>query len=401
MRYEDRGTLGFGGGGRGKRFKQGGDLRGPVAGSKRGTCRLVPCRVLFLLFIALTLCLLSCQRERSEISLRKFPFPYQAALAICSDVDYTSAQEFKEIHRTFEEIGLPLAGSFWMYNPKPYYTPKGYSRERLVEGMAYFEGLSSALSPEADKIREFYRRGWLDSLHSYGNFSTPRHRFSREMAVSSINQLREHGIKIIVWINHGNEYNTQNLNRGIGYHRGAQKDSKEYHADLTTRYGIKFVWNMGMTNIVGQDRHISSWEAMDFDVRHPFSSLMRFVKLFVGDETIWTLNKDNRVIEPFELDDGTSVYVFKRFNNHPENIWKGAGAKDLARQLAPNIIRKLEECGGYMVVYTHLGLNYPFDDASLAALRYVAAEYQQGRVWVTTTSQLLAYNLAYRYLKWN
>ena len=62
------------------------------------------------------------------VSLRKFPFPFQAAMTICSDIDETrSSDEFLEIQRFLNTrsttsmgngIGLEIGNSFFFYNHK-------------------------------------------------------------------------------------------------------------------------------------------------------------------------------------------------------------------------------------------------------------------------------------------
>src|SRR3990170_7384841 len=65
---------------------------------------------------------------KSSIFLRKFPYPYKAALAIASDIDSTSTlekfleiQEFlntKNITNMGEGVGLDIGNSFFMFHPK-------------------------------------------------------------------------------------------------------------------------------------------------------------------------------------------------------------------------------------------------------------------------------------------
>lgn len=53
------------------------------------------------------------------VTLRKFPYPYRAALAICSDIDGCTSKVFLEVHRYLNlDFGLPVADSFW---GKPFY----------------------------------------------------------------------------------------------------------------------------------------------------------------------------------------------------------------------------------------------------------------------------------------
>ena len=62
-----------------------------------------------------------------QVGLRKFPYPYKAALAICSDIDNTETlEEFLEIQKFLNTntmtslgrgLGLEIGNSFLMYAP--------------------------------------------------------------------------------------------------------------------------------------------------------------------------------------------------------------------------------------------------------------------------------------------
>lgn len=56
--------------------------------------------------------------------LRKFPYPYNAMLSICSDIDGTTLNKFEEYHKFLNTkgdsiygkgLGLDIGDSFWVY----------------------------------------------------------------------------------------------------------------------------------------------------------------------------------------------------------------------------------------------------------------------------------------------
>jgi len=60
----------------------------------------------------------------SSISLRPFPYPFRAALAICNDADLLTHQSFRRLHRFLSTdadtewgpgLSLQLGGSFFMF----------------------------------------------------------------------------------------------------------------------------------------------------------------------------------------------------------------------------------------------------------------------------------------------
>ena len=115
-----------------------------------------------------------------KIELLKYPYPYQAALAICSDIDGTRLQDFIAMHRFLNtdqdtELGkglqLPIADSFWMTD-RPHLPDAAFS---------YFNGSDGTVSDAAPIIRDGIRAGIIDVMHGYGNFGS-RGDFTRTLA---------------------------------------------------------------------------------------------------------------------------------------------------------------------------------------------------------------------------
>lgn len=320
------------------------------------------------------------------VELRKFPYPYKAALTVCSDIDYTPTMaKFVEMHRYFEDLGLEIGDTFWMYcNAGKHFT--------------YFEGLQPVKSEKAEQIRKLVRAGYLDCLHTYGNFSRSGG-FTREMAAAAIEELERNGMRVTVWVNHGDEHNTQNLNRGVDSMRGAHPGAPEYHIDLTVKYGIKFVWNTEVTDTIGQDRPITLREIGPVGWRHPVGTAVTVAKAHLGQKTRQSMTRDNRLLRPLELGDGTTVYVFRRYGTWAHGGI--AGARDLIGQLSAETLDTLVANRGYMIVYTHLGKGYPWDTEVDAAFHRLARRQSEGDIYVTTTSKLLQYNLVHNGLVWD
>ena len=118
----------------------------------------------------------------NRVNLRKFPYPFKAAVAICNDIDETTTvDEFLEIQKflnTTREtsigkgVGLEIGNSFWMYSAD------------LKDNFTYFKGLTPGPSENASIIRDFIKSGYLDVIHTFGNFSRVGG-FKREMAVKA------------------------------------------------------------------------------------------------------------------------------------------------------------------------------------------------------------------------
>ena len=172
-------------------------------------------------------------------ALRRFPYPYRAALTICNDADLLTVQSFRRLHRylnTTEStpwgkgLQLPLGQSFFLFR-----SPESPNRFSL------FDGLSSRLGRDASFMLECARGGLLDVLHTYGCF-TRAEDFSRRLAKGGLDTLERHGVKIEVWVNHGQPTNVQCLGPASAWMVGDVVGSPYYHSDLTLEYGIRWVW---------------------------------------------------------------------------------------------------------------------------------------------------------------
>jgi len=202
----------------------------------------------------------------SEVALRKFPYPYRAAIAICSDIDNTeSLEKFLEIQKFLdtremtsmgEGVGLEIGNSFFFYEP-----PDG--------AISYF--LSGP--PVRETIISFIKSDQIDVMHSYGKKSD----FTREDAIRSLVELKKNNCNIDVWVDH--DKSKSNFGDDVTFGLGDHPDSKAYHADLTLNYGIKFVWLGRVTMIVGQSDAITLETFTSiFDSDHPLYSLINISK---------------------------------------------------------------------------------------------------------------------------
>jgi len=336
---------------------------------------------------------------KSQVALRKFPYPYRAAIAICSDIDNTETlekfleiQKFldsKEMSSMGEGVGLEIGNSFFFYEP-----PDG--------AISYF--LSGP--PVMETIISFIKSGQIDVLHSYGKKSD----FTREDAIKSLAELKKNNCKIDVWVDH--DRSMSNIGDDVTFGLGDHPDSRAYHADLTLNYGIKFVWLGRVTMIAGQSVPVT-WEAFAgiFDEHHVVRSSINIGKeiaknaMGVFGSKKYAMQKDNDLLRIVKLDDGNKVYEFTRFDNFWEGVSTGGTNKRLAYALSERTLKRLKDTEGYMVVYTHLGKNSDCMEfickETQNALQNLAKEFQEGNIYVTTTSKLLNYYVKHKYIRWS
>jgi len=335
----------------------------------------------------------------SRVSLRKFPYPFRAAMAISSDIDNTETLgEFLEIQKFLntreitsmgEGIGLEVGNSFLFHEP-----PTG--------AISYFSG-----DPKISQtIRNFVKAGYIDVMHSYGKKSN----FTREDAVKALRELKRNGCQISVWVDH--EKSLSNLGDDVTFGLGDHPDSKAYHADLTLNCGIRFVWLGRVTMITGQATPVTlEGFANLFAKDHPIQSLINIWKEFAKNamgvlgSKKYAMHRSNDLVRIAKLDDGTKIFEFTRFDNFWEGVATGATNKRLAYVISEKTLNRLKETEGYTIVYTHLGKNSDCPkyicEETQDALRNLAAEYRAGNIYVTTTSKLLNYYINQKYLDWS
>jgi hypothetical protein len=327
------------------------------------------------------------------VGLRDFPYPYVAAASITGDLDdLRTREEFVDLVRFWNTpeatrlgpgLDLDLGHSFWFYDATG------------ECGVTVFSGLTDEATRHAPLLESLIRSGHLDCLHTFGDFSSGG--FRRELGVRAIEYLRERGLAVEVWVNHGwwrGSPNTQQVGP-LPEQLGDDPGSPAYHTDVSIPYGIRFVDRYEIVHTVGQDapstardRVTQAAEALRYGV---WAREWRARSIFA-----------NRLAEPWRLGDGRRVYSFKRFIGKERGL-AAAGSRELARALAPRVLEELRAKRGYMLVYTHPWRNEGGDlvaPEAVRALRGLAREHHEGRILVTTTRRLLTYNVAVRSLDW-
>lgn len=324
-----------------------------------------------------------------DIQLRQLPYPYLAALAICSDLDETPDRHvYREIMRFLNTtettcmgpgVGLEVGNTIYFDMP--------------TDQFAYWNTDDAG----RDMIRTLIQSGHIDCLHSFGDLST-----TRQHAAQALEELEKHGCKLEVWIDHG--IAPTNFDPEIMQGHGDQEDHRAYHADLTTGYGIKYVWRGRATSIVGQDvgasfAGIAKWS-------HPAASCRTLLKEATKHQLArlgnsrYAMHGPNKILRSAALRDGRPIYEFMRCNPH----WGGVSSCDQGRyvgeMLTEDMLNRLVQRNGTCVLYTHLGKidnpDIPFDEKAIKAFHRLAAAFQCGRILVTTTRRLLGYNRAVR-----
>ncbi len=339
---------------------------------------------------------------KAIVSLRRFPYPYKAALAICSDIDETrTTAEFLEIQRFLntkdvtsmgEGVGLEIGNSVYFYDDERHFS--------------YFTHDERARAV----IRGLIRAGYVDCLHSYGDAVADRGEIQRALDVLYVADCT-----LDVWVNHQGASNNLcgKFEYMFGGCEGDDPRSNVYHADATIDYGIRFVWVGAISRVVGQSAASNTLSSLSaaFDPQYPWHSslsvLRESAKIVLGQfgDERYILRRQNQLSRVIELRDGRRVHEFMRYADHPVIGGLGATSRGLAYVLSKRALEHLKVVEGFAIIYTHLGKNRDCRQVvaleTQAALRNLEREYRDGRIYVTTTSKLLNYHRAWRYLSWS
>lgn len=328
------------------------------------------------------------------VTLRRIPYPYEAMLAICSDLDETRDRPtYWEIARFLNTtqmttmgpgVGLEVGNSIYFDMP--------------------FDQFSYWNTDDAGRamVRDLIRSGHIDCLHSYGDAAT-----TREHAMRALDELDRYGCRLEVWIDHAVAPTNFGADIMRGY--GDEAGHRAYHADRTCDFGVRYVWRGRVTSVTGQD--VPASLAGLLRRRAPLASARTLAKEAVKQARArcgsakYKMHATNDILRRTQLRDGRPVYEFLRSNPH----WGGVSSCDTGREigqvLTEGLLERLEQRGGVCILYTHLGKirdpRVPFDESAVRVFRRLADAQRDGRILVATTRRLLGYCRAVREVNWS
>jgi hypothetical protein len=204
------------------------------------------------------------------------------------------------------------------------------------------------------------------------------------------------------WIDHA--VAPSNFGADIMKGSGDVPDSPVYHADLTTEFGVQYVWRGRVTSVIGQNvpRRFSGI----FDRRHATASAKTFAKeaakvalAYVGNEK-YAIHRENEILRDERLRDGQEIFEFFRCNPYWMGVNRGETATGIAEVMSDRMLDTLVERSGFCILYTHLGKvknpAEPFQQPARTAFERLAARFREGKLLVATTRRLLGFARAMR-----
>lgn len=336
-----------------------------------------------------------------KVTLRRFPYPYRAGLAICSDIDLCDRKTFINYHRflngTKNGLRLPVADSFFVVGKDP-------------QQIAYFKQDGKTHSADAELIRQAIHDRLIDSLHSWGDFNRtgPDPVFIGNVSKRLIEEFHTYDLKINIWINHGDSFNYQNMYARLNsnYH-GDDPSSSFYTANLLGELGIQFYW---LSELLPWPLSADSLKGsppvwLRKTSRRVINSMKNVIKRMVNRKS--RIRPNSQLMElmyKWRRRDNAAIFGFTRFNHHPRGIWTLPTRHTMHHSLNNTILTKLIRQEAYLILYTHLGLpignSVMFPKNDRIALENLAQKYHDGVIWISPTRDLLSYWKTHRYMRW-
>lgn len=322
--------------------------------------------------------------RKCDVSLRKYPYPFKAMLAICSDLDETpDIETYLEISRFLNSEEETVIG-------------RGLGLE--VGNTMYFDMDDGQLSywntteQGRRSIRALIRSGHIDCFHSYGDLADDRSKIKR-----SLDELEAHDCKMRTWIDHA--VAPSNFGADIMRGSGDVSSSKVYHADLTIAHGVEYVWMGRVTSVFGQNVR-KSYSGI-LSLRSPIATIRTLLKEVVKGllsrlpNSRYRLHRCNQLMDECELRSGHRALQFIRCNPHPGGVSVGDRGDQFGDAVTPSALDRLAKRKGVSIVYTHLGkiAGCPtvFPSSTVDALKQLSRRVRSGEILVATTTRLLDY----------
>lgn len=293
-----------------------------------------------------------CELEtRVDIELRKYPFPWGAALAINNDTDNMDWAAFEDWHACANlELGLEISDSFWMWAADGSFS--------LFHGMPWSRHTEQ--SPETARITELAQAGWLDTLHGFGDWPVNYDLAQHDIAFA-LEQLDKLNIHVPLYVNHGGGH-LRGHNIGgtwATYQGGDDPVHRSYCLTALRARGIKFFWTDALFenqrfSFDTMDDGFSASQARRWSttaVRGKGTREQTLVNATAAQNLVFGRHCHENLLVLCMGRDGQPFWGFKRFRGD-----EAPTVASLPLQLSATHLDDLEKCGAATVIYQHMGV---------------------------------------------
>jgi peptidoglycan/xylan/chitin deacetylase (PgdA/CDA1 family) len=375
--------------------------------------------------------------EPEPVELGKFPYPFQAAFTMSSDIDGSSVARFHAVHAlfcgseavrpdsaawqvlgldegsaAFDEsqggvpgLGLDFADSFFLIADKKafgMYRPDAENGSFAEDGQ---EGLNCR-----ELIQGWIKEGKIDAFHAF--LHHPRRRV--EPILKQFYQwCEEEGVaKPMVWTNHSYPVTPTGL-----CPRELQPSIMNRLVRLSVRSLVgPFVGRERFPLRFAFARYEGDWPGSRFYVNDILAANgLRYVWLNMEDLNrnaiaVPELTQNGRptILSPVTMGDGVRYYRFTRCYGKPAGRCGGESylreskdGFDASCLITEKNLASLCQSGGTCIFYTHWShaRSMPIADETIARFQLLRRWRDSGKIWVTTTSRLLEWTRRRTFLR--
>lgn len=321
--------------------------------------------------------------------IRPLPFPYRGAISISNDIEYFSLEFFEELNAFLNtdkntKLGRGLNLEF---------TQSLFFYSHSEDSLSYFAGsrADGKKNQYSERLDEYLREGWIDTNHSFGDFGNAED-FTRAHAHSSYEAINKLGVQLPIFTVHGGYSNTQSIGPGYAHHKGDRPGTQQYHTDLFSAGGVRYVWSDCGRMVDEIQPHAQ-----------PASLKNKFFRFFEKNKSNAHPAVDRNLFLEYELQDGQIFKGFKRYRS------TGPFAPNLSsfqKQIDSIDWKGMYENFGIHVIYQHFGVlnktSKGITRASvdaiiqepeiyLAPFYFLEEESKEGRLWIAGLFRFLQY----------
>jgi len=263
-----------------------------------------------------------------SVLVRRYPYPFRAALTISNDIDSTRLPSFDDFHDFVcgtgdtpygEGLGLEVSNSFWIWSESKLFS--------LFHGTPFQNDLP--LSPEAERLITLAQNGVIDSLHNFGQWQTGEV-MGRDDAKRALDILDRLHIRPKIWINHGGGPHMRHQIEGRWAYQwfGDTPDDPSYCYDLLKEFGFRYFSHDIMSELrrFGEHKYYHNQASFDHDVEgfdfkrwfmryNPNTKQQYDVYEGLSEEEREEVKRKvfNKTLVCDTANDGSPILLFKRF----------------------------------------------------------------------------------------
>lgn len=375
--------------------------------------------------------------EPELVEVDHFPYPYQGAFTVASDIDSASTMRFRAIHALFCGHGLIRENSpewlaLGLTTKSPGFDPDiggipgfgfDFADSFFLVGDATTFGMYRHVKEDlfredeqagencAALVRSWFKEGQIDSFHAFLHYTR---RQVKPLLEGFYRWCEHEGVaKPRVWINHSPAVTPSGLCpdnlQPSSLYRLARLSARKIVGPLFGRkpLPLRYAFVRSRGDTPGSPYYVNDLLS---------ANGLRFVWLGRGDLQCGRialkeqLNKGrSTILEPITMDDGIKYYRFGRCHGRPPpGVPNGVAylrdskeGFDASHLISDKNLEELCRLNGTSILYTHWthSRSVPIADETISRFKLLCHWRDEGKIWVTSTARLLEWTRRRTFLR--